>query len=79
MEVNKDGKWYQAYQVYKDANAFDAIAYDLAPNESSEWEVEWEGFYGELKEGEYRIVKSVSIAGDEGGERQMMATEFVIE
>ncbi len=56
IDVKKDGKWAE---IELDSPlVWNSIAYILKANEEKELNIDWSYGYGELKSGEYRLVKS---------------------
>lgn len=59
LEIQKDGIWEEA-PISLDGNyAFNAIAYMIPTEGTSEQELDWEWLYGTLAPGTYRIKKSI--------------------
>lgn len=59
LEVQKNGMWESVPVVVEGEAAFNAIAYIIVPEQSTEAELNWEWLYGELPAGEYRIRKVI--------------------
>lgn len=57
IQAESDGEWY-SLQVPDDI-AYHAVAYPIAPGQTSIWQINWEWIYGSLPTGHYRIVKDV--------------------
>lgn len=57
IEINEGGLWTKAQDLYR--ISWVEIAYELDENGQYEQEINWEGFYGKLKPGNYRLVKNV--------------------
>ena len=57
IEIEEDGLWTEAQDLYR--ISWIEIAYELDENGQYEQEINWEKFYGELKPGNYRLVKNV--------------------
>jgi len=57
IEIEEDGIWTEAQDLYR--ISWIEIAYELDENGQYEQEINWEKFYGELKPGNYRLVKNV--------------------
>ena len=85
------GEWFQIYQREEDEwealptnplidYAFASVAYPIAKNDITEFEIEWEWLYGELPPGEYRLDKEVMdfVAGHEHPE-EIYSVYFTIE
>lgn len=65
LQILKDGEWYSLSYVIDNA-AFNAVGFPVKAGDSRIWGTDWVIFHGVLGEGDYRIVKSVSVskAGD---------------
>ncbi len=59
LEKKIEGKWYQVPVVLDGNYGFIDIGYGLASSDVSEWDVDWSWLYGNLDNGEYRIVKDI--------------------
>lgn len=59
LEREIGGKWYQVPVAVDGNYGFDAVGLLLEPNGDREWSVDWHWLYGDLKTGDYRIVKSI--------------------
>ena len=57
IEINEGGLWTEAQDLCR--ISWIEIAYELDENGQYEQEINWEKFYGELKPGNYRLVKNV--------------------
>lgn len=57
LEENRDGNWY----ILNAEQYFNALGYILEPKTTNKEIVTWEN---ELSDGEYRIIKPISINGD---------------
>lgn len=81
LETKIDGKWYQVPLTIDGNYGFHDIGYILPPGEENELKVEWEWLYGELRPGEYRIIKRVLNSKEEGGqpETYYLAAEFEVQ
>ncbi len=64
IEMEKDGKWYVVEP--KEELAWIEIAYIIAPGETNEESVTLNEYYGTLKAGNYRIVKTFTDADGNG-------------
>lgn len=85
------GEWFQIYQRKEDEwealptnplidYAFASVAYPIAKNDITEFEIEWEWLYGELEPGDYRLDKEVMdfvVAGD--FEKEIYSVTFHID
>lgn len=65
LERKINGKWYQVPAVIKNNYGFEDIAYILSAKSNAEVKIDWEWLYGNLKPGEYRIIKDISIDSQE--------------
>lgn len=68
-------KWEEVSRINNNYIVRD-IAYDIRKNKKLETTVKWGDLYGELKKGEYRLVKKVY---DNDGNDIYISTEFIIE
>lgn len=73
IEKNENGEWKEL-EIKNGQFAFEDIAYIPDENGRIEMKTDWEGLYGELEAGEYRLVKEVY-----GNEINYIYAEFVIE
>lgn len=76
LEKKIKGKWYKVPVTRNDA--FEDIAYLLVPGENIEWDIKWVGIYGNLDNGEYRIIKEVFNYTEENSIEYILAAEFKI-
>lgn len=58
LQVYEDDNWKDVPYLIENW-AITAIAYNAPEGETTEWNVNWETFHGELEPGTYRIVKSI--------------------
>ena len=70
-----NNKWEEVNRINNNYIVRD-IAYDIRKNKKLETTVKWGDLYGELKKGEYRLVKKVY---DNDGNDIYISTEFRIE
>ena len=74
IDKKENGSW-QVLEVVVDGNyAFTSIGYYVNKNKKLQLDMDWEWLYGSLKDGEYRIVKSVT----DNGEEKFFSVEFTI-
>lgn len=79
VEKNIEGAWYQVPTII-DNYGFDDIGYELLPDTSEEWSVNWEWLYGSLDEGDYRIVKNILDFRETGDyDEYYLSAEFTIK
>jgi len=78
IEVLKNKKWYKLPYVFDGSNSWTTEAYDLSTSKSSEWSTEWDGLYGILDKGHYRIIKPVKAASN-NDEVYYLTAEFDIK
>lgn len=76
IDKKDNGKWIELEPIIEN-HAFTSIGYSVDENNKLELDIDWEWLYGELKNGEYRIVKDTSEAGE--GTSHYITVEFVIE
>ena len=73
----EDGKWYELEDKIAGENAWIAIGYKTDENNQLQLDIGWEGLYGALESGKYRIVKDFS--GENPYDDRHVASEFTIE
>ncbi|MGI6707280.1 MAG: immunoglobulin-like domain-containing protein [Clostridia bacterium] len=79
LEKKINGVWHKLPVTFDGDYGFNSIGYDLPPEESREWTVDWEWLYGSLEAGEYRIVKDILDFRDAGDyDTYYLAAEFII-
>jgi hypothetical protein len=79
LEKKIEGEWYELPVVIEGNYGFNDIGYDLPSGAASQWTVDWEGLYGSLEQGEYRIVKDILVFRGTGDyDTYYMAVEFYI-
>lgn len=59
IERIENDVWIEAPIVVEGDYGFNAIAYQIAKEDATSFEIDWKWLYGELESGEYRIGKSV--------------------
>lgn len=59
IEREINNAWYQVPVAIEENYGFNDIGYELAPQDTPEWVVDWEWLYGNLQPGEYRIIKDL--------------------
>lgn len=57
IEINENGKWKEIDTLTGKPLVWNSIAYTIKPGEEKEININWSYDYGELKNGEYRLVK----------------------
>lgn len=60
IEIKKDNKWQKLKPIIEDY-AFNLIGYSVDENNELQQDINWEGLYGKLEPGEYRLVKDAAI------------------
>jgi len=79
IEQKVNEEWFEVEDVVGGNFAFTDEGLGTNPHESSELSIEWDWLYGELKTGEYRLVKEVLDFRDAGDfDRHFLAVEFEI-
>lgn len=79
LEKKIDEHWYQV-PIIEENYGFTAIGYQLSASDFKEWKVKWEWLYGELENGEYRMVKDILDIRDQGAyDKHYLTAEFTIE
>ncbi|MGO1469882.1 MAG: immunoglobulin-like domain-containing protein [Tissierella sp.] len=77
IEKKRNGKWYKLPVKIDGDFGFKDIGYGLDSGLSREFKLEWGWLYGELKEGEYRLIKSITdLRGPEDFDSYYLAAEF---
>lgn len=69
IEKEENGKWYDVETVI-DEYGFNSIGYLVNENNEVKFDMNWEWLYGELPQGNYRILKEVN--------NQYISVEFTI-
>lgn len=76
LEIKQNGEWHE---INVELN-FTMPSYVLKPNESKEFNINFENTYGKLSAGEYRFIKSIDIEKEDGTyETFYVAAEFIID
>lgn len=85
MKILPHGEWFRIdkeenrewkeVKVINDQYGFIAIGWIIKPNGEFEDKIDWSNLYGQLKEGEYRIVKEVYCNGN----KKELYAKFTIE
>ena len=79
IEKNVKGVWTEAPIVVAGDYGFNAIAYQITKNESTDFKIDWEWLYGELEPREYRIGKEVMDFVEAGySDKYMVYVHFII-
>lgn len=78
VEKKIDGYWYEV-PILEDAYSFIDRGHNVKAQKSVEWEVDWEGYYGILDSGEYRILKEFSLSENTDEETYHLAAEFTVQ
>jgi len=76
LEERVEGKWQDLKTIIDDFS-WTLEGYSVDETNTLEFKVNWENLYGTLKEGEYRIVKDASYAGE--GTTHYITAPFSIE
>lgn len=53
------GKWFKIKEKNSDI-WWELVGYEVLPNESEEFKINWTTIYGKLKKGKYRLVKIIN-------------------
>ena len=77
VEKKIGDNWYEV-PILEDAYSFIDLGHNVAPLQSVEWVVDWEGYYGVLDNGEYRILKDFRNS-KETDEIYHLAAEFIVQ
>lgn len=79
IEKNLAGEWTEAPIVVAGNYGFNSIAYQIAKNEVTNFEIDWKWLYGELEPGEYRIGKEIMDFVETGSyDKYMLYIHFII-
>lgn len=79
LEKKIDGEWYEV-PVQEEEYGFPDIGYELPPNETEDFTIDWEWLYGTLEAGEYRIVIQVLNVREPGDyDNYYLSAEFNIK
>lgn len=80
LEQKINGNWYQVPITFEGNYGFNDIGYELSPSDVQEFTVDWNWLYGELDQGEYRLVKSILDFRKSGDYDQYnLVAEFTID
>lgn len=80
LEKKIKGTWYQVPFAFDGNPAFNDIGYSLDSSVAKEWQVKWEGLYGSIDHGEYRIVKEMLDFRNAGGyDKYHLTAEFTVD
>ena len=74
IDKEENGEWKEV-KVINDQYGFIAIGWIIKQNGEFEDKIDWSNLYGQLKEGEYRIVKEVY----SNGNKKELYAKFTIE
>lgn len=77
IDKKENNSWSEVEKI-KDGN-FNLKAYNVDKNNKLEMETNWENIYGELKSGEYRMVKDICANEDNCTEKKYFSVEFTID
>ncbi len=75
IDKKENGTWVELEPIIENY-AWNSIGYSVDQNNKLEMEVNWEWLYGKLQDGEYRLVKDTSYAGE--GTKHYITVEFEI-
>lgn len=79
LEVYQENTWHLLDDIVEDRILWNAIGHILHNGETSECSVDWTSIYGELGDGHYRIIKSISNFREAGdSDKYYLAAEFTI-
>ena len=76
LQYWQDGKWLDYPTADGNPLIFNMIAYELKLGETQQLSVDWQNAYGELPEGEYRILKNLSES--DGDNNWTLACTFML-
>lgn len=78
VEKKSGDNWYEV-PILEDAYSFIDLGHNVAPLQLVEWVVDWEGYYGTLDKGEYRILKDFRNSEEADDEIYHLAAEFIVQ
>lgn len=79
LEKRINDQWYQVPVTFDGDYGFNSIGYNLFSGDAQEWTVDWNWLYGNLGEGEYRIVKDIlDFRGTSDYDTYFLSAEFTI-
>lgn len=64
IEIKDNGNWKELETITGEPLSWNSIAYVIKPNEEKEFTIDWSYGYGELKKGNYRLLKKISKSED---------------
>lgn len=81
IQAQKDGAWVNVEYLPQEYDlAWTQEAWGILKNSTTTWNVKWEGLYGKLPAGTYRIGKEImNFRGTGDYDKAMAYAEFVIE
>lgn len=74
---DKNGNWVELEIIFEGNYGWNSIGYSVGEDNKLSFHIIWKSLYGELKSGEYRIVKSTTEAGE--GTNHYITSEFTIK
>jgi hypothetical protein len=79
LEKKTDESWNPVPVIIDGNYGFNSIGYNLDPNSTQEYTLDWEWLYGSLEKGEYRIAKDIlDFRGTGDYDTYLLAGEFSI-
>lgn len=64
IEIKENDNWKELETITGEPLSWNSIAYVIKPNEEKEFTIDWSYGYGELKKGNYRLLKKISKSED---------------
>ncbi|MDN4493002.1 immunoglobulin-like domain-containing protein [Ureibacillus aquaedulcis] len=80
LEKKINGKWYEIPDILGGNYGFNDVGYGLEPFEVTELYFDWDWLYGNLDNGEYRIVIDINDFRDAGDfDKYHLTAEFIVD
>lgn len=80
LEKKIDESWYELPVIIDGEYGFNDVGHEITFEGGPDWDVDWQWLYGELQEGQYRIIKEVLNLEENGDyESYYLVTDFEIE
>lgn len=77
LEMYRDGAWNQLEYV-DGGPLWTAVLLSISPGKSAEHSVSWDGIYGSLEAGEYRLIKDVTLVKSDKNTDYQISARFSI-
>ena len=80
LEKKIDESWYELPVIIDGEYGFNDVGHEITFEGGPDWDVDWQWLYGELQEGQYRIIKEVLNLEEDGDyESYYLVADFEIE